>query len=78
MIGSNNNVVIASVIASFTQQNESLIKSLQSLQYYFRGAYGRDDMWAMSYLEREVAIEFINVRFKEAGDLMKKHITVFL
>jgi len=78
VIGSNNSVVISSVIASFTRQNEDLVKSLLQLQYYFRGALQRDDVWGMSHVERELAIDFVNSRFKEAGELMKKQIPVFL
>ena len=78
MIGSHNNLIISSVISSFTRQNEELMKSLLQLQYYFRGSLTRDDVLAMSFVEREIAIGFLNDRFKEAGELMKRQIPVFL
>ena len=78
MIGSHNNLIISSVISSFTRQNEELMKSLLQLQYYFRGSLTRDDVLAMSFSEREIAIGFLNDRFKEAGELMKRQIPVFL
>ena len=52
--------------------------SFNQMMYYFRGSLGRDDVWALSYLERELMITFLNERFKEAGDLMKKKIPVFI
>ena len=78
MIGSNDPEIIRSVISSFTLQNEALVNQLYQLMYYFRGALGRDDAWSMSFIEREMAITFINERFKDAADLMKKQIPVFL
>jgi hypothetical protein len=78
VIGSNDSAMISSIIASFTRQNEELMKSLLQLQYYFRGSLTRDDALAMSFAEREIAIEFLNGRFKEAGELMKRQIPVFL
>lgn len=78
MIGSGNSEHITSLIASFTQSNEALIRQLNQIMYWFRGALGRDDVWAMSHLERELAISFINDRFKEAGELMKNRIPVFI
>ena len=78
MIGSNNAKIINSLIGSFTQQNEDLVKSLLQIQYYFRGSLTRDDIWAMSHAERELAVEFLNERFKDAGEMMKKNVPVFL
>ena len=78
MIGTNNPETISSVITSFTRQNEELLKSLNQLLYWYRGSYNRDDVWAMSFSEREVAIEFLNQRFKEAGEMMKNKIPVFV
>ena len=78
MIGTNNNEIITSVISAFTQQNEALIHQLNQLLYYFRGALGRDDVWAMSFIEREMSIAFINDRFKEAKDLIKNNVPVFI
>ena len=49
-----------------------------SLIYYFRGALNRDDAWSMSYAEREVAIEFLNDRFEDAGEMIKNKIPVFI
>jgi hypothetical protein len=78
VIGTRNPEITNSVISSFTRQNEELTKSLIQLQYYFRGAYTRDDVWTMSHAERELSIEFLNNRFKDAGELIKKSIPVFL
>ena len=78
MIGERNDEIIRQVIASYTRQNEDLVKTLITFQYWFRGAMNRDDAWALSPIEREMAITFINDRFKEAGDLIKKDIPVFL
>lgn len=78
MIGFNDTEVIASVISAFTRQNEDLVKSIYQLMYYYRGALGRDDVWSLSHAERELAIEFLNERFKDAGELIKKQIPVFL
>lgn len=78
MIGSNNQEVINSVIGSFVRQNEDLVKSLTQLIYYFRGALTRDDIWSMSYAEREIAIEFLNKRFEEASEMFKRKIPVFI
>jgi hypothetical protein len=66
------------MISSFTRQNESLIHQINQLMYYFRGSLGRDDAWALSYVEREIAISFINDRFKDAGEMMKAQIPVFV
>jgi hypothetical protein len=78
VIGSRNIDIINSTISSFTQQNEFLIKQINQLMYYFRGSLGRDDAWALSPIEREIMIEFLNDRIKDAGNLMKKNIPVFI
>ena len=78
MIGSGNNEIITSVISSFARQNEGLIKQINQMMYYYRGSLGRDDAWALSHVEREMMIEFLNERFKDAGDMMKKQIPVFI
>lgn len=54
-----------------------MVKSIQQIGYYNRGFYNRDDVWAMSPMERDRAIEFLNDRFKEVNDLIKKEIPVF-
>lgn len=66
------------MIGSFVRQNEDLVKSLTQLIYYFRGALTRDDIWSMSYAEREIAIEFLNKRFEEASEMFKRKIPVFI
>jgi len=78
VIGSNDNEWINHTLSSFTRENEALYKQLMSIQYWFRGALNRDDSFALSYLERETYIEFINARFDSASDLMKKQIPVFI
>lgn len=78
MIGTGRPEIIEQVIRSFTQQNEDLVKSLIQIRYYSRGALSRDDVWALTPAERELEVEFLNGRFKDAGELMKKQIPVFL
>ena len=46
--------------------------------YYFRGSLTRDDAWALTYVERELCIDFLNRRFKEAGDMIKNKISPFI
>ena len=54
-----------------------LVKSIFQISYYSRGAWSRDDVWAMSPMERDRAVEFINERFTEVNELIKKQIPVF-
>ena len=76
MIDSDDPAIINTVIANFTRENERLIDRLYQLQYYWRGALTRDDIWAMCPTEVAKATEFINNRFTEIGVMMKKGITV--
>jgi hypothetical protein len=78
VIASKNPETITSVISSFTRQNEALLDLIDQLLYYYRGALQRDDAWALSYVEREMMISFLNDRFKDAGEMIKKKIPVFL
>jgi hypothetical protein len=78
VIGTKNPETITSVISSFTRQNEALLDVINQLLYYFRGSIGRDDAWALSFTEREMMISFLNKRFEEAGEMIKKKIPVFL
>lgn len=78
MIGSGDRFIINEVLTSYVKENEILVDQLESILYWFRGAITRDDVWAMSPHEREKSIDFINKRFKEAGELMKKNIQSFL
>ena len=78
MIETNDADLTVALINSFTQQNEILIKSLMNILYRFRGALNREDIWMMSPIERDYAVDFINERIKEAGDLIKKQIPVFI
>lgn len=77
MIGTNDQQVITQVFKNFETENEALVKSIQQIGYYNRGFYTRDDVWAMSPMERDRAVEFLNERFKEVSDLIKKSIPVF-
>jgi len=77
VIGSGDGALISSVIDSFARENEALIDSLMQIRYYSRGSLSRDDMWALTYIEREKEIEFLNKRFKEVGELLKKQVPVF-
>ena len=78
MIGTRNGETINHLIQSFTRQNQDLVKYLIQLQYWFRGALSRDDAYAMSPVERELAQEFLNKRFDDAKDAIKKGAPVFL
>lgn len=77
MISSNNSESIRSIINLHTHQNEELIKTINQIMYWFRGALNRNDAWAMSHPERELAIEFINERFEDAKEYIKNKIPVF-
>jgi len=66
------------MMRAFTSANEQLINLLIQLQYYMRGSMSRDDVWALTPSERDLYLEFINKRFKEAGEMIKKQIPVFL
>lgn len=76
MIGTNDQALIARVIQGYARENARLVDQLVQLQYYFRGSLTRDDIWAMSPIERERWTEFLNKRFEEIGDMMKKGVTV--
>ena len=78
MIDSKDNETINSIISSFTLKNESLLNQINQMMYYFRGSLNRDDAWALSFIERESIITFINERFKEAAILNKNNISVFI
>lgn len=78
MIGSNNLALIQQVLSSFTRENKALMDQLLQIMYYFRGALSRDDMWHLTWAEREVHIEFLNKRIDDAKDMIKNSIPVFL
>lgn len=78
MIGSKNQELIGQVISSFNRENDALVDQLLQILYWFRGSVTRDDVWQLTPYEREKYVEFLNKRFKDAGDLMKKQVPVFL
>lgn len=78
MIDSNDHQLIGQVISTFTRQNEALLDQILSIGYYMRGHYGRDDVWNLTYFEREKAVEFLNKRFDDAKEMMKNGAQVFL
>ena len=78
MIGTRNQGLIQQVISSYSSENDNLVDQLISILYWFRGAITREDAWQMTPYEREKHIEFLNKRFKDAGDMMKKQIPVFV
>lgn len=78
MIGTRNPEFITTMISSFTQANEVLANTINQIMYYFRGSLTRDDAWAMCFTEREIAVQFINDRFKDAQEMMKAQIPVFV
>lgn len=75
MIGTKDQELYANVLTSFTRHNESLAKTIYFLVYYFRGGLSRDDAWAMSPGERDVALDLVKERFKEASELLKHKIS---
>ena len=77
MIQSKNLNAITQVTNQYTLENITLTKSIYQLIYYFRGGLSREDAWAMSPAERDIAFEFLQERMKEVGDLVKKQIPVF-
>ena len=76
MIGSRDQHSIAHVLTMFQRDNDALIDSLIQLQYYMRGAISRDDLWAMTPIERERYFDFLNKRFKEVNEMLKHQIPV--
>lgn len=78
MIGTNNQGLIQQVISIYSTENNNLVDQLLSILYWFRGAITREEVWQLTPYEREKSIEFLNKRFKEAGDMMKKQIPVFI
>jgi len=78
VIGTNNQELINQVISAYVRENDNLVDQLLSINYYSRGAITRDDMWLLTQYEREKYVDFLNKRFKEAGELIKKQIPVFL
>jgi hypothetical protein len=70
--------VINQVINTFTRENEQLLDQLNQIGYYMRGFYTRDDVYQLTAFERDKAITFLNKRFKDAGEFMKKQIPVFI
>lgn len=77
-MGSGDSELITGVISSFTRDNQLLKKQLLDIQYYMRGSLSRDDVWQLTPLEREEHVEFLNARFEQAGELIKKDVSVFL
>jgi hypothetical protein len=78
VIGSNNLELIHQVLATFTRENEALLDQLLQILYYFRGAITREDMWQLSWAEREKCVEFLNKRVEDAKEMIKNHVPVFL
>jgi hypothetical protein len=72
VIGIGDQALITRVLDSFARENDMLMTQLLDIQYYFRGALTRDDIWMMCPVEREAAVTFLNKRFKEIGDIAKK------
>lgn len=72
MIETEDQALITRILKSFADENDSLMSQLLDIQYYFRGSLTRDDIWMMSPIEREHAVDFLNKRFKEIGEIAKK------
>ena len=78
MIGTRKQELIRQVLEVYTTENDNLVNQLLSILYWYRGAITREEVWQLTPYEREKSIEFLNKRFKEAGDMMKKQIPVFV
>lgn len=72
MIGTGDQALITQILDGFARDNDALMSQLLDIQYYFRGAITRDDIWMMCPVEREAAVAFLNKRFKEIGEIAKK------
>lgn len=66
------------MLNSFARDNDFLMDQLIQIQYYCRGSLNRDDLWQLTPYERDKYLDFINKKFEEAGELIKKQIPVFL
>jgi hypothetical protein len=60
------------VINSFTRDNERLHTELLKIRYWARGGLTRDEVWQLTPAEREAEVDFLNHRFKEVADQIKK------
>jgi hypothetical protein len=78
VIATGNQAIIKQVIESFIRENDLLVDQILSILYWYRGAITREDVWQLTPYEREKSIEFLNKRFKDAGEMIKKQIPVFL
>lgn len=72
MIETGDQALITQVLESYKHENELMMDSLMNIWYYWRGGISRDDIWMMTPIEREAAVDFLNKRFKEVGDIAKK------
>jgi hypothetical protein len=72
VIETQDQALITRILKMYADENDSLMTQLLDIQYYFRGAITRDEIWQMVPVEREAAIAFLNKRFKEIGDIAKK------
>lgn len=78
MIETRSEDLITNVISSFIRENERLAEGLIQIQYFMRGALDRDAVWQLTPVEREKYVDFLNKRFKDVGDIMKKGGTAFV
>lgn len=72
MIETEDQALITRVLDSHKAENDALMNQLYDIWYYWRGGMNRDDVWAMCPAEREFAVDFLNRRFKEIGDITRK------
>lgn len=78
MIGTRKPELIQQVIDTYNRDNDLLVDQILSILYWYRGAITREEVWQLTPYEREKSVEFLNKRFKDAGELMKKQIPVFI
>lgn len=71
MIATRDPIIINSVIDTWVRESAGLTDDVVFLQYYMRGALTRDDCWQLTPFERERYKQFIEKRFKEAGEYVK-------
>jgi hypothetical protein len=72
VIETQDQALITQVLKMYAAENDALMTQLLDIQYYFRGAITRDEIWQMVPVEREAAVAFLNKRFKEIGEIAKK------
>lgn len=67
MILSGDRTKIIEMIDRLNLEVKGLVKSAQEISYWSRGAWNYETVLNMSAFERDMAVEFINERLKQAA-----------